>query len=80
MSDLPSDDHHGPRVGPGDGPAEGVPRWVKLFGLAGLVLTLLLVVKLLAGGNHGPGRHIPSTSLTPQHVLFSGHPVQAASG
>lgn len=80
MSDLPSDDHNGPRVRPGDSPAEGVPRWVKLFGVAGLVLTLLLVVKLLAGENHGPGRHIPSTSLTPQHVLFSGYSVQAAGG
>ena len=80
MTDRSTDDHTGPRVRPADGPAEGVPRWVKLFGIAGLVLTLLLAVKLLAGGTHGPGRHVPSTSLTPQHVLFIGHPVQAAGG
>lgn len=36
------------------------PRWVKMFGIIVLVLILLLVVQILMGGNHGPGRHIPS--------------------
>jgi len=30
---------------------------VKLFGVIALVLVLLVVVMLLFGGNHGPGRH-----------------------
>ncbi len=33
------------------------PRWVKVFGIIALVLILLLVVQILMGGNHGPGRH-----------------------
>lgn len=36
----------------------GVPRWVKVLGIIGLVLVALLVILLLfAGGEHGPGRH-----------------------
>jgi len=37
----------------------GVPRWVKMFGLAvaGLLISAV-VVMLLSGGQHGPGRHL----------------------
>ena len=36
----------------------GIPRWVKLFGLIALILVLaLVVVVLVVGGEHGPGRH-----------------------
>ena len=37
----------------------GMPRWVKVFGLAALSLVVLFVVVHLAtgGGAHGPGRH-----------------------
>jgi hypothetical protein len=40
--------------------APGTPRWVKVFGIAGIVLALLVVVMLLVGGpgDHGPGRHL----------------------
>ena len=40
------------------GPTTGVPRWVTVFLLvaAGIVV-LGLVVMLLVGGDHGPGRH-----------------------
>ena len=51
----------------GDGPSRkpdseedrGVPRWVKVFGLAvaGLLISAA-VVMLLSGGRHGPGRHL----------------------
>jgi hypothetical protein len=34
------------------------PRWVKAFGIAALVLVLLIVLMLVIGGNHGPGRHM----------------------
>jgi hypothetical protein len=43
----------------GDTPVEsttGTPRWVKVFGIVGLVLLLLIVVLLLTG--HGPSRHL----------------------
>jgi hypothetical protein len=36
----------------------GPPRWVKVFGIIALVLVVLVVVMLLVGGNHGPGRHV----------------------
>lgn len=41
------------------------PRWVKLFGIVGLVLILLLIGGLLLfGGEHGPGRHRPGAVVT----------------
>ena len=42
----------------------GVPRWVKLIGLAViLVLAVMIAVMLLAGGQHGPGRHLSSLGV-----------------
>lgn len=42
----------------GSGPIVGLPRWVKISGIAAAVLAVLLVVVLLfGGGRHGPGRH-----------------------
>jgi hypothetical protein len=39
----------------------GTPRWVKVFGIIALVLVLMVVFMLFAGGGrHGPGRHVPS--------------------
>jgi hypothetical protein len=39
----------------------GTPRWVKVSGIVTLVLVLLFVIVMVAGGgNHGPGRHMPS--------------------
>lgn len=36
----------------------GMPRWVKLLGLAVLVLlAVMILVMVLSGGGHGPGRH-----------------------
>lgn len=48
-------------MGVGATPEEppGVPRWVKLMGLAVVVLVVVAVlVMLLLGGEHGPGRHL----------------------
>lgn len=42
------------------GAAPGAPRWVKVFGIIVLVVVLLFAILLLAGGDHGPGRHAPS--------------------
>ncbi|MBI4311483.1 MAG: hypothetical protein HY681_06845 [Chloroflexi bacterium] len=41
----------------------GAPRWVKVFGIIGIIVVLLVVIVLFAGGGpggHGPGRHAPS--------------------
>ena len=45
----------------------GIPRWVKVSGIVVAVLIVLVIaVMLLAGGNHGPGRHL---SLAPTNNL-----------
>lgn len=52
-----------PAHGPGDpAPAyPGAPRWVKRSALVALIVTILIVLAMaLGGGNHGPGRHLPS--------------------
>ena len=35
----------------------GTPRWVKVAGVIALVVLVMLIVALLSGGKHGPGRH-----------------------
>lgn len=43
----------------------GAPRWVKVLGIIALAVVLLFATMMLAGGgmgNHGPARHLPSTS------------------
>ena len=43
-------------------PYPGTPRWVKVFGIIGLVAVLLFVILLFTRGpgGHGPARHTPS--------------------
>jgi hypothetical protein len=49
------------RAGTGAG-RPGVPRWVKtLCIVAAALLLALLIVMLASGGQHGPGRHRPSS-------------------
>jgi hypothetical protein len=36
---------------------QAAPRWVKVAVIIALVLVALVVVMLLVGGEHGPGRH-----------------------
>ena len=39
----------------------GTPRWVKVSGIIIAIVILLFVIMLfVGGGNHGPGRHLPS--------------------
>ena len=63
---------------PTDTPAEpatsysGMPGWVRWFVVVAVVLGLLLVVAALAGGEHGPGRHLSSGP--------AGEPVTVAAG
>ena len=42
------------------GPTAGTPRWVKVSGIIALAVVFLLIILLLTGGNHGPGRHASS--------------------
>jgi hypothetical protein len=41
----------------------GAPRWVKVSGIIALAIVLLLLIVLLAGGDHGPGRHLSARGL-----------------
>lgn len=36
----------------------GVPRWVKILAIVGVVALVLIVVAVVGG--HGPGRHVSS--------------------
>jgi hypothetical protein len=48
----------GPRDGTDGSPPPPVPRWVKVGAVMALVVVLLLLAAMvLAGGEHGPGRH-----------------------
>ena len=44
-----------------DLPPYTTPRWVKIVGIVALGLALLIgILFLVGGGEHGPGRHLPS--------------------
>ena len=57
MADLP------PTLG-----STSTPRWVKVFGIIIVILILLFIVLKFTGlgGEHGPRRHVPSSSITEQ--------------
>ena len=62
-------------------PTAGTPRWVKVFGAIALVVIVLFVVVLLVrGGEHGPGRHSedgsdePATNTGPPAVVTHTQP------
>jgi hypothetical protein len=43
----------------------GTPRWVKVGGIVALLMIVLVgLVMAMAGGDHGPMRHIPSAGGT----------------
>lgn len=44
-----------------------MPLWVKVFGIVLIVLALLIGIVVISGGEHGPGRHIPSGEHSTQH-------------
>jgi len=59
VTDLPRDpDSAGDNESRPGSTEDSAPRWVKVFGIIGIVLVLLMLVALLTG--HGPGRHMPS--------------------
>lgn len=41
---------------------DDTPRWVKVSGIIGAVVVILVLILLFAG--HGPSRHIPSDNKT----------------
>ncbi|HEX2028756.1 MAG TPA: hypothetical protein VHF25_12250 [Nitriliruptorales bacterium] len=60
-------------------PAVGAPRWVKVFGIIGIVALALIVVMLVVGGGaHGPRRHLPGGDTSGIEVPGSDHRPPAA--
>lgn len=57
MTDAPPPSPDTDRRMGGEGPP-GLPRWVLISLIVLGVLVVVLVVAMLAGGNHGPGRHM----------------------
>jgi hypothetical protein len=44
-----------------------MPRWVKMFiGIIVVILTMLVLLKLIGAGGHGPGRHMRSADRAGQ--------------
>ena len=67
----PSSGHHA-NVEAGSEGDHRVPRWVKVFGIAAiLLLALAIVVMLLSGGRHGPGRHLSSLGVASTSWVLS---------
>ncbi len=51
-----------------DSRPEAARRWMKLVGIAVLVVALLVIVVMVAGGGeHGPSRHLPRGELPEGH-------------
>lgn len=51
------------------------PRWVTVAAVVALVLAVLVLALALAGGSHGPGRHMSSAELQrplPASTLLGG--------
>ncbi|RWB99012.1 hypothetical protein [Mesorhizobium sp.] len=49
----------------GPPPYPGAPRWVKVSGIIAIILVLLVMTVIFTGvgGPHGPGRHMPPSSV-----------------
>ena len=62
----------------------GTPRWVKVFGIIVIVLILLVVARVLIGGEHGPGRHTPTgdagSQVLPPGVMEERAPPEGSIG
>jgi hypothetical protein len=51
----------------------GMPRWVKAMAIIALaVAATLVVVMLLVGGDHGPGRHTPGADTSSTEMILIG--------
>ncbi|HET6651092.1 MAG TPA: hypothetical protein VFH10_00510 [Nocardioides sp.] len=59
---------HGPSNAPGT-PAPPMPNWVKASLVIAALVAIVVVVAVLTGGEHGPGRHLGGPSLTDTHPV-----------
>ncbi|MGP9649380.1 hypothetical protein ACT3TP_02700 [Glutamicibacter sp. AOP38-B1-38] len=61
--DTPSSGSRHPDTNRGGLPDRKIPRWVKVFVVIAVVLVAFLLVALLSGGEHGPGRHFSAQGM-----------------
>ena len=59
-------------AGAGSDQPPGVPNWVKISAIVVAILVVAVIVAMLLGGNHGPGRHMSAP-------FASAAPLEAAS-
>ena len=62
MTDTPQPTPDADRQRLEEGPP-GLPRWVWVSLIAVGLLLVVLLVAMLVGGNHGPGRHMGAPAL-----------------
>ncbi len=62
------------------GSTDRAPRWVRVFGIIGLVLVILLVVLQFVVGGHGPGRHFAPSGAIHDPAPSDGSPGRRALG
>ena len=64
MSTAPHEDHEQSA----DAEYTSMPTWVRWFLVAAAVVVIGVIIVLLSGGQHGPGRHLssegPARSMT----------------
>ncbi len=83
MADLPPYPDSSGDTGdePDRGSSTSTPRWVKVFGIIGLVLVLRFVIMMFTGGGgHGPGRHTPAAEAGGDTLASSVTDDQTPSG
>ena len=68
----------GPQTG-GERPPPA-PRWVKVAAAVAAAVLVLLVVRLVTGSEHGPGRHTLGPSSTGELIATETHVPGALSG
>jgi ABC-type transporter Mla subunit MlaD len=62
----------------GTDPRHSRPRWVTISAVVAVLLALLFLVLLLAGGSHGPGRHMSSADTGSAGLIGAPAVVQTA--
>lgn len=62
MADQPRDtgSDQSREVDPGREPPPRMPRWFRVSAIVvGILILVVIAVMLIAGGDHGPGGHVP---------------------
>lgn len=72
-ADRPDASDEPGRAAPSGPTSTGVPRWVKMFIIIGVVLAVALVIMLATG--HGPGRHLSALGPPPGWIQLSAEPL-----